>query len=160
MLRKTLSVIVMVAMIGMPVIVMGAQNVPHGKWWHNPEVSKQMDLTKEEIGNLDKAYLDNRRNLIDLKSKLEKERLELENLFENEKLNEAEVMKRFGQMENARTRLAAERFRFIVEVRKTIGLERYRTLKTSFDRSRKQIKHRIAEGSKGGPGPKGSPGRK
>jgi len=159
MLRKTLSVVVMVAMIGMPLIAMGAQNMPHGKWWHNPEVSKQMDLTKEEIGTLDKAYLDNRRNLIDLKSKLEKERLELENLFENETLNEAEVMKRFGQMENARTRLSAERFRFIVEVRKTIGLERYRTLKTSFDKFRKQTKRRIAENPKGGSG-KGGPGRK
>ena len=159
MLRKTLSVVVMIAMIGMPLIAMGAQNVPDGKWWHNPEVSKQMDLTKEEIGNLDKAYLDNRRNLIDLKGKLEKERLELENLFENEKLNEAEVMKRFGQVENARTRLSAERFRFIVEVRKIIGLERYRTLKTSFDKFRKQTKRRIAENPKGGSG-KGGPGRK
>lgn len=160
MLRKTLSVVVMVAMLGAPVIVMGAQNVPHGKWWHNPEVSKQMDLTKKEIGSLDKAYLDNRRNLIDLKGKLEKERLELENLFENEKLNEAEVMKRFGQMENARTRLSAERFRFIVEVRKIIGLERYQTLKTFFDRFRKQMRHRITESPKGGPGSKNGPGRK
>jgi len=159
MLRKTLSVIVLVAMIGMPVIAMGAQDVPHGKWWQNPEVSKQMDLTKGEIDSLDKAYLNNRRNLIDLKGKLERERLELENLFENEKLNEAEVMKRFGQMENARTRLAAERFRFIIEVRKTIGLERYRTLKTSFDKFRKQMRHRITESPKGDPG-KSGPGRK
>jgi len=150
----------MVAMLGTPVIVMGAQNVPHGKWWQNPEVSKQMDLTKEEISNLDKAYLDNRRNLIDLKGKLERERLELENLFENEKLNEAEVMKRFSQMENARTRLATERFRFIIEVRKTIGLERYRTLKTSFDRFRKQMRHQITESSKGGPSSKGDPSSK
>ena len=154
MLRKTLSVVVMVAMLGAPVIAMGAQNVPHGKWWQNPEVSKQMGLTKGEINSLDKAYLDNRRKLIDLKSKLEKERLELENLFENEKLNEAEVMKRFGQMENARTLLSAERFKFIVEVRKIIGLERYRTLKTSFDKFRKQMRHRIAESPKGGPGRK------
>ena len=141
----------MVAMIGMPVIAMGAQNMPSGKWWHNPEVSKQLDLTKNEIGSLDKAYLKNRRNLIDLKSKLEKERFELEILFENEKLNEAEIMKRFSQIENARTRLSAERFKFIVEVRKIIGLERYRALKTSFDRFRKQARHRMTEKSKGGP---------
>ncbi|MCD6485900.1 MAG: periplasmic heavy metal sensor [Syntrophobacterales bacterium] len=159
MLRKTLSVMVLVAMMGIPVIVMGAQDMPHGKWWHNPEVSKQMNLTEEEIGSLDKAYLENRRNLIDLKGKLEKERLELEILFENEKLNETEVSKQFGKVENARTRLSAERFRFIVEVRKIIGLERYRTLKTSFDKFRKQMRHRIAESPKGGPG-KSGPGRK
>ena len=152
MLRKTLSAVVLVAMMSMPVITMGMQNVPHGKWWQNPEVSGQMDLTKEEIGNLDKAYLDNRRNLIDLKGKLEKECLELEALFESKELNETEVMKRFGQMENARAQLSAERFRFLLEVRKVIGLERYRTLKTIFDKFRQERGHRIAKSPKGGKG--------
>ena len=154
MLRKTLSAVILLAMMGMPVIAMGMENVPPGKWWQNPKVSSQMELTGDEIRNLDKAYLDNRRKLIDLKSKLEKERLELEALFETKELNETEVMKRFAQMENARAQLAVERFRFVVEVRKVIGLERYRILKTIFDRFRQQRRHRPAESPKGGPGRK------
>ena len=152
MLRKTLSAVVLVAMMSIPVITMGMQNVPHGKWWQNPEVSSQMELTGDEIRNLDEAYLDNRRKLIDLKGKLEKERLELEALFESKGLNETEVMKRFEQMEHARAQLSAERFRFLVEVRKVIGLERYRTLKTIFDKFRQQRGHRIAKSPKGGKG--------
>ena len=152
MLRKTLIAVVLLAMMSIPVIAMGMQNAPHGKWWQNPEVSSQMKLTDEERGTLDEAYLDNRRKLIDLKATLEKERLELEALLESNVLNKAEIMKRFGLMEKARTQLSAERFRFLVEVRKVIGLERYRTLKTIFDNFRQQRGHRIAESPKGGKG--------
>ena len=155
MLRKTLSVMILLVMIGMPAIAMGSNYAPPGQWWNNPEVSKQMDLTEQEITKLDKAYLDNRRNLIDLKSKLERECLELENLLNNEKPNEAEFMRQFGQMENARTQLATERFRFVMEVMKIVGPERYRTLKTMYDKFHK-ARHRIDRGFKGGHG-KGGP---
>ncbi len=145
----------LIALIGIPVIAMGARHTPPGQWWHNPEVLKQINLTEQEVDKLDKAYLDNRRKLIDLKSQLEKERLELSSLLNNEETSEAEFMKQFGQMENSRTRLATERFRFAIEVMKIVGPERYRTLKTLYDRSHK-ARHHMHKRPKGSYG-KGEP---
>ena len=151
MLRKTLSVMILIALIGMPIIAMASHYTPPGQWWHNPEVLKQINLTEQEVDKLDKAYLDNRRKLIDLKGKLERERLELSNLLNNEETSEAEFMKQFGLMENARTRLATERFRFAIEVMKIVGPERYQTLKGMYDRFRK-ARHHMHKGPTGSHG--------
>ncbi|MFC1813202.1 Spy/CpxP family protein refolding chaperone [Thermodesulfobacteriota bacterium] len=108
------------------------QKMPHGKWWHSPKASEKLNLSSEETNQLDEKFLESRRNLIDLKAAVEKERLELDALMDKEPLNESSVMIRFKKLETARANLAAERFKFILEVRKIIGFERFQQLKTSF----------------------------
>ena len=128
-----------------PAIALGVQDVPLGKWWHNPQVSKQMNLNKDEIRKLDETYLESRRKLIDLKSRVERERFELENLLERETLDETSVMEQFKRVESARNRLATERFSFLVQVRKILGFERYQNLKMLFDRFRHQKRRQMTE---------------
>lgn len=70
--------------------------------------------------------------MIDLKSNVEKEKLELEMILDQQDFNESACMDRFKKFQDARTKLANERFRFLIEVRKLLGLDRYRQLKTEF----------------------------
>jgi len=72
MLRKLSSVVILFVLVILPTIALGAQGMPSGKWWHNPQVSKQMNLNKDEIRRLDESFVKSRRKLIDLKSNLEK----------------------------------------------------------------------------------------
>ena len=92
--------------------------------------------------------MDNRRKLIDLKSVVEKERFELENLLESETLDEAAVMNQYDRLEKARSKIAAERFRFLLEVRKVVGHERFQQIKIRFKKFRKErkLRHRGHEG--------------
>ncbi|MCD6571566.1 MAG: periplasmic heavy metal sensor [Deltaproteobacteria bacterium] len=106
-----------------------AEKTPPGKWWRIPRVSEHLNLSDQEKRELDKLYVDNRRKLIELKSILERERFELENLLEQETLDEAAVMEQFKKLEGARANLAIERFRFLLQVRKIIGFERFQRLK-------------------------------
>jgi Spy/CpxP family protein refolding chaperone len=123
-----------------------AQEMPYGKWWHNPGMSKQLNLTEPEKVRLDEEFRNSRRKLIDLKSNVERERFELGNLLEHEALNEAAVMKQFKKLETARTDLSTERFSFLLQVRKILGPERFQHVKIFYGKARRHKMHPSAEG--------------
>jgi Spy/CpxP family protein refolding chaperone len=112
-----------------------------GKWWENPEMAQKLNLSDAEKAKLKEAFNNTHRKLIDLKSNVEKQRLELGNLLDKKTLDEVAVMQQFTQLEKARTELARERFGFLIEVRKILGQERYQTLKEEGRQRRSSRKH-------------------
>ena len=119
-----------------------AKDMPSGKWWRIPRVAEQLSLSDGEKEQLDELFLESRRKFIDLKAGLERERLELENLLEKEALDEEALMEQFQRLESARAKLAGEHFRFLLEVRKLIGFERFQRLKMLYDLLRKELERR------------------
>ncbi len=105
------------------------RDMPFGKWWHSPTFSEQLNLTDKEKDALDELYVNSRRKLIDLKSTVEMERLELDTLLQKEELNEDAVNQQFIKLEKARNNLSSEYFKFILESRKILGKERFEALK-------------------------------
>jgi Spy/CpxP family protein refolding chaperone len=105
-----------------------SQDMPHGKWWHIPRVVKELNLTDAEIEQLDEAFYKSRLNLIQLKSNVEREQFELENLIDKKTLNEDASLEQYKKVEKARFKLGNERFRFFVNIRKIVGYERFREL--------------------------------
>jgi len=114
-----------------------AQERLAGQWWYIPEVAAQMKLTKQEQEKLDELYLANRRNLIDQRARMEKERLALEESLEAEPLNEAKIVEQFKRVEMMRSNLADMRFRYYLNLRKILGAERYK----QFMQSRQNYRH-------------------
>ncbi len=144
MLNKTLSVMLLLVFVASPGIAMGP-DMPHGKWWHNPQASKELNLSDEEKGKLDKSFVESRRKMIDLKGSVEREQLELENLLESETLDKAAVMEQFKRLEKARTGLATERFNFVMQVRETLGFERFQRIKMFHCKLRQEKSHGAME---------------
>ena len=99
-----------------------------------------MNLTDSEKQKLDAKYVENRRRLIDLKSNLEKERFEVELLLDTTGVDRDKIMKHYEDMENARIELSKERFRMLMDVRDTIGPERFQTLKSMHKERKKRRK--------------------
>ena len=116
--------------------------MPLGKWWRMPHVAEQLNINGREKEQLDDLFIQTRRKMIDLKSAVEKERLELGILMDKETLDEDAVRGQFKKLGQARAHLAAERFRFILAVRKILGAERFQSLKALFWASRGQRLHR------------------
>ncbi|MBW2108404.1 MAG: periplasmic heavy metal sensor [Deltaproteobacteria bacterium] len=137
MLKKNLTAILLAGAMVAPMVV-HAQDILPGKWWRMPRLEKQLDLTQNEKDNLDDLFVDSRRKLIDLRSAVQKERFELENLLEKDPLDETAVARQFKKLEKARSDLTSERFRFALNVRKILGLERYERLKNAFKQMRKR----------------------
>lgn len=113
-----------------------AQEVPSGKWWHHPRISRHLNLNDREIDQLDAVYVKNRRQLIRQKSHLEVERFELENIIENQALDEQAAIQQFDKLESSRGNLSRSRFNFLLEVRKILGPDRFHNLKSLYRESR------------------------
>ncbi len=131
MLRNVFSVILLVIFLIAPVIAAG-QDVPAGKWWYNPKIQKNLNLSQKEIGKLDKLFAKSRRKLIKLKSEVEHEQFELDQLLNQKKVNDADVKKQFQKLEKARKNLANERLQFVLGVRNILGAERFQQLKSNY----------------------------
>ena len=121
--------------IGIPLIVLLAlaplamgQTMPSGKWWKDPEFIKALRLTSDDDKKLDKLFVKYRRRMIDLANRVEKEQFEYQNLMEAPNLDEAAVNRQLQKLEEARTELYAEKNRFVVEVRKILGRDRFQKL--------------------------------
>lgn len=109
--------------------VCAAQEVISGKWWRMPEVADPLKLTDAQKKKLDDLYMANRDRLGDLKSEMAREQGVLEDMLEKEPLTDAEVTAQMRKLDEVRSNLAAERFSFVLQVRKLLGLEGFRQLK-------------------------------
>ena len=105
-----------------------AQDVNPGRWWKNPDVSRDLSLTRQEQRELDGLYARNRESLIDIKAELEKERSRLDDIMYREPFNEAAAKAQLRKVEEKQRNLTSERMRYLIEVRKILGHDRFRTL--------------------------------
>lgn len=130
-MKRILIAIPMIFMIGLPDFA-GSQDIPSGKWWYNQKVVQSLNLTQDEIRQLDQLYVDSHRKLIELKNTVEREQFELDALLGKKTVDDAKVRQQFKRLESARTDLADERLRFVIRVREIIGADRFQQLKTSY----------------------------
>jgi len=111
--------------------------MPAGRWWNNTAIAEKINLSKDEISQLDAAFNTSYRNMIELKSAVEKERFELEVLLEQENIDEKAVIAQYKKTDLARSAVSESRFLLLLEVRKVIGYDRFKQLKRFYERTRK-----------------------
>jgi Spy/CpxP family protein refolding chaperone len=109
-----------------------------GRWWHVDEIAGQLQLSEDEIRRLDATYEGARIRMIEIRSQVEIERIKLRSLMEQPDFDENEVMAQHQNQETARRRLSEERFRFLLEVRKIVGHDRFVQLLEIQDEHRKR----------------------
>ena len=131
MLRHVFSFMLLVFLVNLPGVAAG-QEVPAGKWWYNTKIQKNLNLSQNEIDKLDKLFAKSRRKLIKLKSEVEHEQFELDQLLGKKKVNDAAVKKQFEKLEKARNNLANERLQFVISVRNILGHDRFQQLKSNY----------------------------
>jgi Spy/CpxP family protein refolding chaperone len=127
---------------------MGKMKLPMGKWWLRAEVAEKLNLTSEEQQRLDNMFVQSRRKMIDLRSNVQKEKLELDVILNKKDFDENACMNRFKKFQDARTTLANEQFKFLIETRKLLGIERFQQLETEF-RDRRMHPMKGRQGQKG-----------
>ncbi len=127
MLQKKLFIIAVLIAVLVPALA-SAENDFIGRWWRMPATASKLTLTETEKLKLDQLYQINRKNLIDMKAAVDKERFILEDILNKEPFNEAKVKEQFQKLEKRRAILSEERFRYVLEVRKLLGAERFKKL--------------------------------
>ena len=131
MFRHVFSFMLLVFLVNLPGVATG-QEVPAGKWWYNTKIQKNLNLNQNEIDKLDKLFDKSRRKLIKLKSEVEHEQFELDQLLSQKQVNDVKVKKQFQRLEKARNKLANEQLQFVIGVRNTLGPDRFQQLKSNY----------------------------
>jgi Spy/CpxP family protein refolding chaperone len=130
MMKKTGILVIGIMILLCPVVAKAWGEGSPGRWWLMPRMADQIGLSQSDKDALDSLYVQNRRTLLDMKSNVERERFELDNILEQQKFNERAALNQFKRLEQQREKLAMERFRYILQVRKILGPERYQRLMT------------------------------
>lgn len=139
MLRKVMGwLCIFIGLLLAPGVCLGGQDMFPGKWWRVPKVSSTLNLNEDQKARLDDLFFHNRRKLLAHKRTLEEQRAELDALLVKEPLDEEAVMAKLRQLEATRSELTAERFNFILEVRKILGAQGFQQLKTHFQENWKR----------------------
>jgi len=122
-----------------------AQDMMDGKWWQSKRVAENLEITDAEKRQLNETYTASRRELITLKSNVEKERFELDNLLDRGDSKKEAVLDQYDRLEKARFKLSKERFNLLLDVREIVGIERYQQLKVMYRMNRDKRKKRFSD---------------
>lgn len=108
--------------------------LPPGKWWHMPKMVERLKITDDEKTSLDQLFMEKRKSMIKVKSEMESKKLELEAIMEKDPFDEDSALKQFEAMHVTGQQMMQNRFKFVLEVRKLLGKDRFMQLKSQFRR--------------------------
>jgi len=106
--------------------------LPPGKWWNMPNVVKDLKITNDEKEFLDQMFLEKRKAMIQVKSDIETKKLDMEAIMEKEPFDEEAAMTQFNSIQVAGQKMWKNKIKFVIEVRKLLGKERFIQLKSQF----------------------------
>jgi Spy/CpxP family protein refolding chaperone len=128
MLKRTLGMMTVVftvlALVG-PGMASGSSK---WRWWQNDDIITQLNLSPDEIKQVNDAYVASRQRMLEYKGRVEAERFKLEEMLSRPEIDERAVREQNRRMESARSDLAAERFDFLLKSREVLGYERFQKL--------------------------------
>jgi Spy/CpxP family protein refolding chaperone len=132
--------------------------LPPGKWWHMPEAVKKLKITDDEKTFLDQLFMEKRKAMIQVKGEMETKKLDMEAIMEKDPFDENAAMEQFEAMHESGQKMWKNKFKFVIEVRKLLGKDRFIQLKDQFRRFH-HGKHRHGKGfGRHGHGPRGGKG--
>ena len=126
---------------------------PPGKWWLMPRVVNELGLGPREQERLDELHLKMRSRLIQLRSQRDQARLRIDDYLERQVLDQKALEKQFQNLAQAQAETSLARSRFLLEVRRLLGADRFRRLRALFDRYQQQRSFRRGERRR--PAPRG-----
>jgi len=106
-----------------------------GKWWQNSDIAKKLQLSDDQIGQLDQTFYDHKVKLIDYGAEMEKQDLKLQTLLDADVPNEGQVEAQVDQVLAARGKLEREYTLMNLDLRKVLALDQWRQLKSIRDRT-------------------------
>ncbi len=133
----------------------GPGPMPPGQWWKNSEVVKELQLTEAQVSQIEAAFLEHRRSLIDLRADLEHKELDLHTLMEADRPDTAKVGAQVDAVLTARNKLEKSNAMMLLKIRQVLSVEQWKKLQERHQLMRGRRMHMPGMGM--GPGP-GHPG--
>jgi len=134
---------VFAALVALPAA--GVAQTLDGKWWKNPGVTGDLNLTPEQSAEIEKIFVRSRPKLIDLRADLEKKQFDLQTAMEDKTADRGAVEKKIEAVENARAALQKTRALMILDMKQVLRPEQWDRLVQKQQERRERIQERIQE---------------
>ncbi|MCL4524643.1 MAG: periplasmic heavy metal sensor [Acidobacteria bacterium] len=99
-----------------------------GKWWKNSDIVQDLQLTEQQITQIEKNFLEHRLKLIDLKYDVERQEALLQPLIEADRPDEAKVSAQIDLVLAARGKLEKENAMMMLSIRRVLSVEQWKKL--------------------------------
>jgi Spy/CpxP family protein refolding chaperone len=99
-----------------------------GKWWKDPGMAQVLELSAEQIVQIEQIAFEHRLKLINLRAALETAEVQLEGLLEADHPDEAKVAAQIDQVALARGNVEKQNAMLMLAVRRVITLLQWKRL--------------------------------
>jgi protein CpxP len=100
-----------------------------GRWWNDPRLAQQLNITDDQKHKMDDIFLQHRLNLIDLHAGLEKQEVVLRPMLEADQPDEAKVLSQIDAIAQARANLEKANARMLFDIRKVLTPDQWNKLR-------------------------------
>src|SRR5690242_10824087 len=100
-----------------------------GKWWTNTELAKKLNLTDQQVQQMEQTYQQNRLKLIDQVATVQKQEVLLEPMLAADRPDEAQVLAQIDKVAAARAELEKSHARMLLGIRQVLSAEQWKQLK-------------------------------
>ncbi len=113
---------------------------PPGKWWKDPKVIQELNLTPEQQDRIEAIFRKNRKMLIDQKAQLDKCRVDVEEALSKTSVDEASALAAFDALQTARRQVERTMFVMRLQIKNLLLPEQQKKLEAVAERLRQQPK--------------------
>jgi Spy/CpxP family protein refolding chaperone len=100
-----------------------------GNWWKDSDVVKKLQLSDNQVSQLDRIFYEHRLKLIDYEADTQKQDLKLQTMLDQDRPEEAQIGAQVDQVLAARGKLERE-FTFMnLDLRKVLTVEQWKQLR-------------------------------
>lgn len=102
---------------------------PMGAWWKNSEIASKLQLTDQQVQQLENTFYQHRLKLTDLRANVEKQDLALQQLLDAPTPNDPAILAQVDQRSSARNQLDREFTQMTLDLRKILSPEQWKQLR-------------------------------
>jgi Spy/CpxP family protein refolding chaperone len=92
----------------------------HGKFWKKEKVRKKLDLSDDEVRNLEQIFARYQQQLIDLEADVQKKKAELDTLLLDDQSDDERILAEVDALEEARAKLGKVRVTMLLQMRRAL----------------------------------------
>jgi Spy/CpxP family protein refolding chaperone len=132
-------------------------NIPV-KWWNTPRVIKELNLNPQQVQRIERIWVENRKNLIDLRAEHDKLQLDLEELVGKPAVEEAALRATVDQLYRAKADIEKATLMMRIKIRDVLTPEQQEKSRALFEQFRQELleKRNAGEGGELLPGARGA----
>ena len=133
-------VVIGLLMLSVTAISISAQDLkePPGKWWKDPRVIQQLNLTPEQQDKIESIFRKNRRDLIDQKAQLDRCRVDLDDMLSQSSADETAALGAFDRLQAARRQMERTTFVMRMQIKNLLSAEQQKKIEEIAARLRQQ----------------------